>query len=71
MGSSLAEKQRRYRARKRAPVHAVYRVECDQGRLLDALVASGRLEASETWRRDRIEETLSLTIAAWIDEVLA
>jgi hypothetical protein len=42
----------------------------EQGRLLDALVRSGRLEEGDIWRRDRIEEALSLTIAARIDEVL-
>ena len=49
---------------------AVYRVETDRDRLVDALVRSGRLAAGDTWRRDRIEESLSLTVAAWVDEVL-
>ncbi len=68
--SLVAEKQRRYRRRQRHPARGVYRVEVEQGRLLDALVRSRRLEERDTWRRDRIEEALSLTIAAWIDEVL-
>lgn len=71
MAASLAAvKQARYRARQRHPARCVLKVEVEHARLLDALVRSRRLEERDTWRRDRIEEALSLTIAAWIDEVL-
>jgi hypothetical protein len=68
--SLAAEKQRRYRQRQRHPSRSVLRCEVEQGRLVDALVRSGRLAERDCWRRDLIEEALSLTIAAWIDEVL-
>lgn len=70
MASSVAIRQARFRARQRHPAHAVYRVEVEAGRTIDALVSAGRLDVADVWRRDRIEEALSLTIAAWIDEVL-
>jgi len=72
MGSPrFAQNQARYRARQRHPLRGVYRIEVEQERAIEALVKSGRLAEDDAGYRSQVEESLSLTIAAWIDEVLA
>lgn len=70
MGSQLAVRQARFRARQRHPARGIYRLEVEQERVIDALVTSGKLSEDDAGYRSHVEEALSLVIAAWADEVL-
>ncbi len=69
--TTVALKQRRYRERQREPVRAVYRIEAEQDRLIEALIASDRLSENEAWRRDLVELAVSQLVDEWITENIA
>ena len=68
--TTVALKQRRYRERQREPVRAVYRIEAEQDRLIEALIASDRLSENEAWRRDLVELAVSQLVDEWIRRTL-
>ena len=61
----MSERQRRYRRRQRQGI-AVYRVAAGD-RVIDALIAAGRLSEREAGDRDRIDAELSAVAAEWAD----
>jgi hypothetical protein len=64
-----ALRQRRWRARQRNPVHAVYQIEFERDAVLRALLNSGRLTQAETERRDFVGRALCSVIAEWTAKV--
>jgi hypothetical protein len=58
-------RQRRSRARRRAGL-VLLKVEADEHRLAEALIACGRVTAAEGLQRSRIEQEVSELVQDWI-----
>jgi hypothetical protein len=58
---------RRWRARQRNPIQAVYQVEIERDAVLQALIDSGRLSANDISDRDCIVRVLGGVVAEWVE----
>ena len=61
--------QRRWRARQKNPVHAVYQIEFERDAVQCALIKTGRLTQAEIERRDFVGRALCSVIAEWTAKV--
>lgn len=65
----MSKKQQNYRQRQRAGI-AILKVPVDHLTLADAMIASGRLSASEALQRNATEGATAALLDQWAREVL-
>lgn len=66
--SSISEKQRRYRARRRAGF-AVARIEIDRFKMIDALVMAGILAEPDVDDPAKVSQAIARVLADWQREI--